>query len=524
MASTKTPTKIPNPAEVPPTEPLNGDLLYNLCLAFNVMMKNGTTLVKDKARVCNDLAQIVRAKPQRFVVKTLDDLMEVLKLDLSKRKITHLALKHSALKETDLIYNGSYMSIYAEDVSTSFIGISECKMDSLVDLTHLEIAFEHEVNYPPNISHLRTAGKFRRTSKNFPSTLTYLTIGELFDQPLDNLHEGLLHLETNSIANHPLDKLPSTLQTLNTGHNFNHPIDKLPITLTHLVLGNRFNQLIGDSLKRLVNLETLVIGWEFNQVIDSYPPNLKKLVFNSRYDFPLSGLPSTLKSLKLPFGFNQPLPDLSDLPSTLLKLIFGYEFNQEITSLPPSIEKLIFGSEFNKPIDFIKGLINLRFLKFGNDFNKPIDAIAGLSKLVSLEFGDRFNQPIRPTLDQPIQPQPQSHPQSHPLPSQPIHYSYNHPRNRSHSRSRGYQPKPRTLMCRPVAPPPPNHFLPLSLQTLVFGRDFNQSITFIERLVNLLSLGFGFMFNQPILAPPLLQRLMIGQKVFYEFSKKSVKY
>ncbi len=135
--------------------------------------------------------------------------------------------------------------------------------------------------------------------------------------------------------------------------------------------------------------------------------------------------------------------------------------------LPRSLTHLTFGKDFNCPIDSaLNDLVNLTFLKFSTQFDQPIQRLP--PRLIHLCFGPFFNKP---------------------LPSLPL-----------------------SLQCLMFGSSFNQRIpeLPLldKLSHLVFDHDFNQLIDLPK---NLISLSFGFCFNQPInFLPHKLRHLTLG--------------
>ena len=187
------------------------------------------------------------------------------------------------------------------------------------------------------------------------------------------------------------------------------------IHLRSLVLGGRFNQpVVGFVLPP--NLRTLRMAGDFDQPVIGWalPPCLKVLEmvncnWTNRFFIP-SGtsmglgwkLPESLRSLRLPEAFDQPVVSVDTrsywtLPGSLRKLIFGWRFNQPVLGwkLPDSLTKINLGRNFNQSLDGWNVPKNMVEFRVWGDFDQPLNSLKlpdGLSKLGLL---GRFNQDIR---------------------------------------------------------------------------------------------------------------------------------
>jgi hypothetical protein len=115
----------------------------------------------------------------------------------------------------------------------------------------------------------------------------------------------------------------------------------------------------------------------------------KKIFINKKkyWCISISYLPNTLKDLKLPRNFNQPINNLNSIIN--LKFDFEAIFNKPI-KIPNSITHLEFESNFNQPINNLSNSIT--HLKFQSNFNQPINYLP--NSLIHLSLRYNFNQPI----------------------------------------------------------------------------------------------------------------------------------
>lgn len=143
----------------------------------------------------------------------------------------------------------------------------------------------------------------------------------------------------------------------------------------------------------LENVAHLKFGFHFNE-----PLVLKK---TARFRWP-----GTLVALDLGVKFHQDLSGVS-LPSSLLELRFGAVFNRSIQGVawPSRLVRLTFGASFNKPIIGIRWPTTLKHLEFGVNFDQPLvqdtatttaaaDSVFWPPLLESLMFGTDFSHTV----------------------------------------------------------------------------------------------------------------------------------
>lgn len=264
---------------------------------------------------------------------------------------------------------------------------------------------------------------------------------------------------------------------------------KLPSTIKELTFGLMFNQpIIPNTLPS--KLQTLTFGYTFNQPLDQ---NI---------------FPTTLKSLEFGYYFNQ---QIIALPSTLQTLVFGHEFNKPIITLPSTLQTLVFGTSFNQQINENVLPLSLQNLTFGINFNQPINENVLPSSLQKLIFN--FSQLYRHVIYEP------SLKNLLPVSLKTLTFMYY------------YQDQDNTCTLDDILPPKleylvchnyyskitkntfPNtlkklefngsfeqfcEMLPPSLETLIFGHDFNLPIKENILPSTITELEFGDRFNQPI--------------------------
>ena len=226
----------------------------------------------------------------------------------------------------------------------------------------------HQNNIPRTVQRLQFSIWKGHIHLDFPS-LTHLELRESLSGKTvtwDTLPTTLTHLSFFGYHGYTL-QCPPKLQTLAINGTYNTSLDTLSSSLRELRLPTSFNQ----PLQHL--------------------PPLKHMKFCawSRFNHPVDNLPSSLTSITFGRHFNQPV---DNLPSSLLEIHFGQLFNHSIDKLPPHLTHLSFAklSFFNQPTTNLPS--SLKVVKFGRKFNHAFKPPPHLSEL---SFRKEFNQSIK---------------------------------------------------------------------------------------------------------------------------------
>jgi hypothetical protein len=313
------------------------------------------------------------------------------------------------LKKLTLSLDDHSQKILASDIPKSITHLTLNDLDQSLDgifhygITHLQIGFKsnqrifkgqlpgslvslrilHAFNQditdciPDGVQYLQLGHRFNNSIDNLPASVTDVVLGNMFDQSVDNLSHGVTHLTFGSNFNQSVDKLLSSITHISFDYQFNRNIDALPDSITHLTFYGCFNQ-----------------------AIRAFPPRLKYLKLKQYFNQPLRLLPRTLKHLELGTDFNQPINDMVHrIPFGVEYLEFGSHFNKPIKDafpmkgyhgirnyIPPTVTNLIFGWQFNQDIsETIPASVT--HLKFGYDF--CIDIANAITKHHLAEFKRR---------------------------------------------------------------------------------------------------------------------------------------
>lgn len=256
---------------------------------------------------------------------------------------------------------------------------------SLINLRVVKFGFcfDHplECSLPFSLKKLKLGQQYNHSTIFIQElNLEYLELG---NQSINKLPSSLRHLNILTSGN-PLPCLPPLLKSLEAGYYFNHQLPEIPPSLTYLKLGYYFNKKI---YLEYTNINVLVLGNNYNQELCDLPKTLKRLILSGTYNHPIPELPS-LTHLTLSDCFNSPFK--GNLYKNLIYLKFGDEFDQSII-LPPNLEEIEFGKKFNSSVVYNE---NLKIVRFGGNFNRSIDELPDSILSIVFPGSSKFNQPI----------------------------------------------------------------------------------------------------------------------------------
>ncbi|KYQ92532.1 hypothetical protein DLAC_06524 [Tieghemostelium lacteum] len=380
----------------------------------------------------------------------------------------------------DLELNNIPPNVEHIEVDTKFIplGIMQSKT-----LKSLKIGFDKPVekgSFPPLLEHLDLGYDFNQSlNGSLPETLLSIRFSVRYDQPLAGQLPPLtehVFFPITGVFSQELKKgdIPDGCKYLHLPSTWSIQLnrDTFPQSLTHLYLPRNYNEPID---------------------VDVLPKNLKILDLGDyNHTLAIGTLPQSLTELSAK-GYNKPL-ERGHLPNSIRKLSFS-SFNCRITGpnyLPNQLENLNFGREFQKPVHSVHFPKTLKTLKFGVYFNQNIRLKD--TNITHLIFTDFFDKPIA----------------GH-LPSTLEHLTLS---------DQFYQPlkvdsfsnctKLRYLLLGTYNNHPiPDNTFPHSLETIIFGWHFNQSLKG-KLPPNLEVLELGHFYNKRIekqTLPPSLKVL-----------------
>jgi len=291
---------------------------------------------------------------------------------------------HDSLYDLENLKTLEFTGNFNQDLGDSFKNLN--KLECLSFGFGFKKSLDESLKYLPNLKTLNV-GSNNNNEINLKSikllNLENLTLGErnsaIMEKTIPNL-KSLIIINDYYLPRYNFKNLIS----LNLIENFRGNLNKSLYDLTSLktlTIGGDFNKPLKDSLNNLEQLETLYLGYttwlkigKFNQLIEN---SLDKLI--------------NLKSLYLGCSFNLPLGNSLKKLINLENLIFQEEkyteniFNQ---SLEDSLDKLInlknltFGTNFNQPLnDSLKNLIKLESITFGKKFKQSLESLKSLPNL-----------------------------------------------------------------------------------------------------------------------------------------------
>ncbi|KAN0044741.1 hypothetical protein ACTA71_006264 [Dictyostelium dimigraforme] len=370
------------------------------------------------------------------------------------------------MSETDILFFKCWRNKYIKTVINKFVR----KFQNIYNFTKsLKITTNILYNSIPHknyIQYLNFSNNFVLDISNLPFYLKELELPENFNSELKTEFSGLVHLKT-----------------LKLGGKFNNDsINKenvLPIGLEQLSLGDNFSQPL--KIKRLSNLKVLNLSKDWNLPLNSN--NFQ--------------IPDSIERLEFGAFFNQKIDH--QLPSNLKALILNHIFNREIEALPIGLKELLFGNHFNQEIRI--GLLpnTLEYLKFGNDFSKPLPIGTINQGLLTIIFGQCFNQPLE-------------------IGSLPNTLKYCHfSKNYNQKLAKGVLPDSLLKVVFNLDHSIDNIFenetLPKSLDSIVFGHEFNVEFTSLDFFPpNIKSLHIPHHYNKKFTAnsfPSTIEKLFL---------------
>eukprot|EP00435_Cladocopium_sp_Y103_P026530 s2628_g6.t1 len=381
------------------------------------------------------------------------------------------------------------------------------KMPKLIEIVYLrmsenrfhtlQLGFESRNFQPFAICPMKSQ---RKESLTFRNSFNESIVGVLFPNSLKNLTFG--YRFNQSLAG---TTLPSELETLTFGQSFNQGLEDLtfPQGLQMLTFGQYFDR----SLERVDlprGLQSLTFGHDFNQSLEGVhlPDGLKHLVFGDSFDQSLQtvDLPSGLESLTLGEGF-------------------GCDESSMLGTLPKGLKQLTCNIKFVNDVclECLEKLHSLTF-KGWSDQDKEFDTLALPSSLKSLSFADGVNHLERMNLPRGLQllllgdslgEVPLT------LPDELQSLSFGKRFNESIQNVIF----PNRLQLLNFGDKFNQNLdgilLPENLQSLTFGAHFNQSLEFVTLPMCLVSLTFGARFNQSlerVNLPVQLHSLTLGDE------------
>ena len=318
-----------------------------------------------------------------------DSLKSLKKLEKFKIGSSFNHPLNDSLYELENLKTLEFTGIFNQELGDSFKNLN--KLECLCFGFGFKKSLDESLKYLPNLKTLNV-GSSNNNEINLKSiqllNLENLTLGErnhpIIEKNIPNL-KSLIIINDYYLPRYNFKNLISLNLIENFKGNLNKSLNDLT-SLKTLTIGGVFNNPLKDSLNNLEQLETLYLGYtswlklgKFNQLIEN---SLDKLI--------------NLKSLYLGCSYNLPLGDSLKKLINLENLIFQEEkYTEEIYTenifnqpLEDSLDNLInlknlsFGTNFNQPLgDSLKNLVKLESITFGKNFKQSLDSLKSLPNL-----------------------------------------------------------------------------------------------------------------------------------------------
>ena len=156
-----------------------------------------------------------------------------------------------------------------------------------------------------------------------------------------------------------------------------------------IIFNNTFNEPLYNYIKILVLKNTIVFGSEYNQNLSILPSNITKIFLGKNFQKSLIDIPSSVKSIV--FANDSIFSGSFDyLPNDLEELVIGDNYDININKLPHNLKNLVLGKKFSSKIyNFSLGL---KYLDIGKSYTYNLDNLP--ETLETLIIGGKFNGKI----------------------------------------------------------------------------------------------------------------------------------
>jgi hypothetical protein len=201
------------------------------------------------------------------------------------------------------------------------------EIENSIFLTYFFIDYQTILIENDNVAHLR-----------------YLALGNVREIVVNNFKNEILHLPPwCKICNFSGNNYPSNLSIIsdNLIQIVNYPnvtCDNLPKSLREISFRDIFNKKIDNLPHELEIIEFSNSPFGFSQQLANLPPNTHTILNYPNVSCDL--LPTNLKKILFVYDFNQNIDNLS---LNLKEIRFGRCFKRPINNLPQSVEKITLG-------------------------------------------------------------------------------------------------------------------------------------------------------------------------------------
>ena len=175
----------------------------------------------------------------------------------------------------------------------------------------------------------------------------------------------------------------------NTNVNFNTNLNPIEIEDDKIIFNNTFNEPLYSYIKILVLKNTIVFGSEFNQNLSMLPSNITKIFLGKNFQKSLIDIPSSVKSII--FANDSVFTGSFDyLHNDLEELVISDNYDININKLPHNLINLVLGKKFSSKIHNFSS--KLKYLDIGKSYINNLDNLP--ETLETLVIGGKFNGKI----------------------------------------------------------------------------------------------------------------------------------
>ncbi len=179
------------------------------------------------------------------------------------------------------------------------------------------------------------------------------------------------------------------INTDNIYSNSHQNINPLQIQENKIIFNEFFNEPLYPYIKLLTLKDTIVFGSEFNQNLSMLPTNIIKIYLGKNFQKSLIDIPSSIKSII--FADDSLFIGSFDyLHNDLEELVIGDNYNLTINKLPNNLKILVLGKKFESKI--LNYPPKLKYLDIGNSYTYSLNNLP--NDLETLIINGKYNSQI----------------------------------------------------------------------------------------------------------------------------------
>ena len=181
----------------------------------------------------------------------------------------------------------------------------------------------------------------------------------------------------------------------NTNEINNYDINKniysnpIEILEDKLIFNDFFNEPLYPFIKILILKDIIVFGSEFNQNLSMLPSNVSKIYLGRNFQKSIIDIPSSVKSIIFA-NDNLFIGSLDYLHNDLEELVIGDHYNIPINKLPYNLKTLVLGRNFDTKIYCFNQ--NLKYLDIGKSYTHSLNNLP--DNIETLIIGGKYNAQI----------------------------------------------------------------------------------------------------------------------------------